>query len=323
MVRGVSDFAMMPKAFFTNPAAEHFVHLYLHKDITQMATDFESTILANGLMQLLIIDNVKTAIQNGLRASLCKVTNNPMAVMEFKAYNDLVQHVKLVEWNHSSWANPSDLKGGIDSLENVVLAIQANTCKFIKIMPQEAKEWQHCINNGEILTPKVEPPMPPDLPTPNSTQPSMHNTQTSLLPTPKLMWTSTPEPTQSSSPTVFSPYICPSSIMDDMVDPVLCALDNAASDNRPMVQSPPTPPMPPPSLPMAHQAQVAVTTTNHSKRSADTLPTGTLRSKRACKLTEKGQSELESRKHTRSRPRKKGQCLKKSNALVESDHENV
>lgn len=50
MVHGVSDFTMVPKAFFTSPAAEHFVHLYLRKDIAQMATDFESTILANGLI---------------------------------------------------------------------------------------------------------------------------------------------------------------------------------------------------------------------------------------------------------------------------------
>lgn len=50
MVRGVSNFTMVLKAFFTSPAAEHFVRLYLHKDIAQMATDFESTILANGLI---------------------------------------------------------------------------------------------------------------------------------------------------------------------------------------------------------------------------------------------------------------------------------
>lgn len=50
MVHGVSDFTMVPKAFFTSPAAEHFVRLYLRKDIAQMATDFESTILANGLI---------------------------------------------------------------------------------------------------------------------------------------------------------------------------------------------------------------------------------------------------------------------------------
>ncbi|KAG2154330.1 uncharacterized protein EDB93DRAFT_1081836 [Suillus bovinus] len=126
MVRGVSNFTMVPKAFFTSPTAEHFVPLYLHKDIAQLATNLESTILANGL----IMSSYLTIFfyTHG------EVTNNPSAVMEFKCYNDLVQHyhVKLVGWNHPKWANPSDLKGGIESLENVVLAIQANTCKFIK-----------------------------------------------------------------------------------------------------------------------------------------------------------------------------------------------
>lgn len=79
--------------------------------------------------------------------------------MEFKCYNDLVQRyqVKLVGWNHPYWANPSDLKGGIESLENVVLAIQANTCKFVTITPQEAKEWMRRIKDGETLTPDLEP----------------------------------------------------------------------------------------------------------------------------------------------------------------------
>jgi hypothetical protein len=50
MVRGVSDFAMAPKAFFSSAAAEQFVRLYLRKDIAQLATEFESTILANGVI---------------------------------------------------------------------------------------------------------------------------------------------------------------------------------------------------------------------------------------------------------------------------------
>ncbi|KAG2337483.1 hypothetical protein BDR05DRAFT_1004968 [Suillus weaverae] len=289
MVCGVSDFTMVLKAFFTSPAAEHFVHLYLHKDITQMATDFESTILANGLI-------------------MSEVMNDPAAVMEFKCYNDLVQcyHIKLIEWNHPDWANPSDLKGGIKSLKNM-----------------EAKEQMHCIKDGETLTPDLkpsvtpdlkpsvtpdlepsltpdlEPSMPPNLPTPNSTQPA--NIRVALS----------------------EPYVRPSSFTDEMVDPALRALDHAASDNGPpMVQLPPTPLMPTP-LPIAGEAHVLVAATNRGKRAAD-VSTGTSRSKRARKLTEKGQSELESRTCTWCGPTKKGtQHSKKSNAHVESDHKNT
>ncbi|KAG1721781.1 uncharacterized protein EDB91DRAFT_1274880 [Suillus paluster] len=283
MVHGVSDFTIVPKAFFTSPAAEHFVHLYLCKDITQMATNFESTILANGPI-------------------MSKVMNNPSAVMEF-SYNDLVQcyHVKLVGWNHPYWANPSDMKGGIKSLENVVLAIQANTCKFVTITPQEAKERMHCINDGEILTPDLKPSMPPDLLTPNSTH--LANIHVALS----------------------EPYVHPSSFTDEMVDLDLHALDHATSENGPlMVQLPPTPPMPTPPLPMACEADVLVTATNHSKRTTDALPTGTSCLKHTRKLMEKGQSELESRNHAWCGPTKKGtQRSKKSNAHVESDHENT
>ncbi|KAG2132731.1 uncharacterized protein EDB93DRAFT_1107808 [Suillus bovinus] len=336
MVHGVSDFTMVPKAFFTSPAAEHFVCLYLRKDIAQLATNFESTILANGLV-------------------MSKVTNNPSAVMEFKCYNDLVQryHVKLVGWNHPKWANPSDLKSGIESLENVVLVIQANTCKFVKITPQEAKERQCHINDGEILTPDLKPPMPSDLPAPDSTQSSMTNVWTSLpppssdIPTPHSTQsptantrTSMPPPSsvfeseQSAdyditpapmTPTAASsePYMHPSSITNEMVDPILHALDHAASNNGPpIVQLPPTPPMPTP-LPMPNEAPVLVTATN-SKQTADGPPAGTLRSKCAWKLTEKGQSELESRNHTWCRATKKGtRRSKKSSAHVESDNENI
>jgi hypothetical protein len=49
MVHGVSDFTMVPKEYFTSPAAKQFICLYLCKDVTQLATDFESTILASGL----------------------------------------------------------------------------------------------------------------------------------------------------------------------------------------------------------------------------------------------------------------------------------
>lgn len=89
-----------------------------------------------------------------------------------------------------------------------------------------------------------------------------------------------------------------------------------------MVQFPPTPPMPTP-LPIAGEAHVLVAATNCGKRAAD-VSTGTSCSKCARKLTEKGQSELESRTRAQCGPTKKGtRRSKKSNAHVESDHENT
>ncbi|KAG1848434.1 hypothetical protein F4604DRAFT_1593923 [Suillus subluteus] len=179
MVRGVSDFSMAPKAFFTSSAAEQFVRLYLHKDVAQLATDFESTILANGLVLNSAtnhrerVTNAKAAIRTGLRLSLCEVTNNPSASMEFTKYEKLVStyFVKLVGWNHPQWANPSDLKGGIESLENVVEAIRLRHCRFVVIDQEEVKERARRIKNGETLTPELEPPVPLEPPPSNTVAP--------------------------------------------------------------------------------------------------------------------------------------------------------
>ncbi|KAG1721799.1 hypothetical protein EDB19DRAFT_1599101, partial [Suillus lakei] len=182
MVQGISNFSMAPKAFFTSSAAEQFVRLYLRKDVAQLATDFESTILANGLVLNSATNhrervmNAKAAIRTGLRLSLCEVTNNPSASMEFTKYEKLVStyFVKLVGWNHPQWANPSDLKGGIKSLENVVEAIRLRHCRFVVIDQEEVKERARRIKNGETLTPELEPPLPLEPPPSNTVAPPTH-----------------------------------------------------------------------------------------------------------------------------------------------------
>ncbi|KAG1739377.1 uncharacterized protein EDB91DRAFT_1028509, partial [Suillus paluster] len=163
MVRGISDFTMAPKAFFTSPAAKQFVRLYLRKDIAQLATDFESTILAStSTNHHDRVAKAKTAIRMGLRALLCEVTNDLSMTMEFTQYHNLVRchQVKLIGWTHPQWANPSDLKGGIEGLENLVSAIESGTCRFVPISSEELEDRLRRVKNGEKLTPEVEPPMP-------------------------------------------------------------------------------------------------------------------------------------------------------------------
>ncbi|KAG1764291.1 hypothetical protein EV702DRAFT_938745, partial [Suillus placidus] len=189
MVCGVSDFAMAPKAFFTSPAMEQFVRLYLRKDIAKMATDFESTVLANGLIINTATNHrermakAKIAIRIGLRTSLCEVTDDLSAAIEFTRYNDLVcdYHVKLVGWNHPQWANLSDLKGGIESLEKVASAIAEGTCKFVSITHEEVEDWMNRVKNGEKLTPELKPPMPPDA-LPSASPPTTATSSTGPLP---------------------------------------------------------------------------------------------------------------------------------------------
>ncbi|KAG2032716.1 hypothetical protein BDR03DRAFT_835929, partial [Suillus americanus] len=157
MVRGVSDFAMAPKAFFSSAAAEQFVRLYLRKDIAQLATEFESTILANGVILSLLLVSLALTQFTG------ELTGDAKASVEFMHYEDCVVQrylVKLVGWNHPQWVNPSDLKGGIDALEKVAEALSKGTCRFVKITQDEVEERQRRIAAGEKLTPELEPPVP-------------------------------------------------------------------------------------------------------------------------------------------------------------------
>ncbi|KAG2337038.1 hypothetical protein BDR05DRAFT_952910 [Suillus weaverae] len=120
-------------------------------DVAQLATDFESTILASGLL-----------LNTSTNQHDCEVTNNLSATMEFTQYHNLVHRhqVKLVGWTHLQWANPSDLKGGIEGLESLVDAIGSDMCCFVPISSEELEDHLRHVKNGEKLTPKVEPPMP-------------------------------------------------------------------------------------------------------------------------------------------------------------------
>ncbi|KAG1719237.1 hypothetical protein EDB19DRAFT_1919195 [Suillus lakei] len=355
MVRGVSNFSMAPKAFFTSSAAEQFVWLYLHKDVAQLATDFESTILANGLVLNSAtnhrerVTNAKAAIRTGLHLSLCEVTNNPSASMEFTKYEKLVStyFVKLVGWNHPQWANPSDLKGGIESLENVVEAIRLRHCRFVVIDQEEVKERARRIKNGETLTPELEPPVPLEPPPSNTVAPPTHaHTPPPHATTADISPLSYPVPDNSqpdfttpddnaaSAPSSLAnlPHnVQPaplhsddnaeparSSITDDMVDPELHALDQVLhSDTQTALETNPS---------QAHTITPMLTPLNDEvtpastlgKRTAADVPlTETHRPKRSRKLTEKAQLELESRNETDHRQ------SKKRNAHTESNREDL
>ncbi|KAG1723102.1 hypothetical protein EDB19DRAFT_1834727 [Suillus lakei] len=311
-------------------------------DVAQLVTDFESTILANGLVlnsatnHQECVTNAKAAIRTGLRLSLCKVTNNPLASMEFTKYKKLVStyFVKLVGWNHPQWANPSDLKGGIESLENVVEAIRLCHCCFVVIDQEEVKEHAWRIKNGETLTPELEPP-PSDtvaLPTPAHTPPHATTADISRLSYPvpdvsQLDFTA-PDDNAASAPSslVNVPHnIQPaplhgdddieptcSSITDDMVDPELRALDQALhSDTQTALETNPshvytiTPMLPP------LNDEVTPPLTLRKRTATDVLPTQTHHPKHSRKLTEKAQLELESRNETDHQATKVGQQSKK------------
>ncbi|KAG2352377.1 hypothetical protein BDR07DRAFT_1498432 [Suillus spraguei] len=272
-----------------------FVRLYLRKDIAQLATKFESTILANGVILTSAMNHrdrvskAKASIRLNLRVSLCELTGDAKASVEFTHYEDRVVQrylVKLVGWNHPQWVNPSDLKGGIDALKKVAEALSKGTCHFVKITQDEVEERQHRIAAGEKLTPELEPPVPLDdipeplIPLDDIPEPliPLNNIPEPLIPLDNILPSAATgqatqadrDPvdntlstealptedqsctTQQSSLTQLvhtSPSTDSSSISDDLIDPVLRASDNLSVTVEP---SPTSPPMSPPPMPPVH-----------------------------------------------------------------------
>ncbi|KAG1765884.1 hypothetical protein EV702DRAFT_941138, partial [Suillus placidus] len=154
MVCGTSDFQMAPKAFFTSAACEHFMRIYLRHvlPLTSRVQCFQrefSTVFFIPSQSLII-----------LMSALGDVTKNTSATMEFTRYEVAIihkYHVKLMGWNHPQWVNPSDLKGGIEALENIVSALANNTCRFVEITGAEVDECKHKIADGAVITPETEP----------------------------------------------------------------------------------------------------------------------------------------------------------------------
>ncbi|KAG1820936.1 uncharacterized protein BJ212DRAFT_1297414 [Suillus subaureus] len=311
-------------AFFTSSAMEQFVHLYLHKDIAKMATDFESTVLANGLVISTAANHhehvakAKTAIHIGLCTSLCDVTDDPSATVEFTQYNNL---------NHPQWANPSDLKGGIESLKKVASAIAEGTCKFVSITHEEVEEQMVHIKNGEKLTPELKPLTTSDT-LPSQTPAMTHNS----LPSQTLATTRNSLPAQTTHTSL---------ITDVMVDPTLHVLDNSSTMPVEHLLSQPDSALATVQLPPS-QSQVHATTlppsTNEDalvsrinsscKQPVDnTAPSKGQHQKHAHKLTEKvqllgslGSDSCE--KHKVQRKAKDGQQTKRSKAVIDSNQEN-
>ncbi|KAG0691537.1 hypothetical protein DFH29DRAFT_1010831 [Suillus ampliporus] len=356
MVRGVSNFTMAPKAFFSSAAAEQFVRLYLCKDIAQLATEFESTILANGVILTSAMNHhdrvskAKASIQLNLHASLCKLTGDAKASVEFTHYEDRVVQrylVKLVGWNHPQWLNPLDLKGGIDALEKVVEALSKGTCHFVKITQDKAEEWQRHIATGEKLTPELEPPVPLDnIPEPliplDNILPSTATsqaTQADCNPVDNTSSTEVPLPTEDQSCTTQQASLTPlthtspstnsSSIPDYFIDPVLHTSDNSSATVQPSptslpVSPPPSPTSPPMSSPRTPPIHTSSGTLSQSTAEDNILTATTNNCKRVQVEPSGGQSGRE--KHARKlteRRKKQRVSKKKSSQLVASDQENA
>lgn len=212
------------------------------------------------------VSEAKLSIRAGLRASLCKsslsvhnltsilistlgdVTKDASATIEFTRYEiGIVRkyHVKLVGWNHPQWANPSDLKGGIEALENIVSAIANHTCRFVEITAEEVEERRRKIADGAVMTPETEPPpspppsvlpsesTPPPLSALASSAPDMSVVRPSLDVLPDVLHTPVPFDVPDVLESESWPPLQPvAEITDDLIDPSLLALNRGMSTYR-------------------------------------------------------------------------------------------
>ncbi|KAG1746563.1 uncharacterized protein EDB91DRAFT_1079903 [Suillus paluster] len=135
-VRSLTNLNMLPKVHFTSDVVSHFVHTLLHKDPMKFGIKMESTVLT------------------GLPTQNVEVTEDQNATLEFVHYEQMVQAhlVKIVGWCHDHWGNPSNLKGGVDALQMLALAIDNRTCQFVRISKDEAIKCMEHIDAGEDLS---------------------------------------------------------------------------------------------------------------------------------------------------------------------------
>ncbi|KAH0827420.1 hypothetical protein J3R83DRAFT_4081 [Lanmaoa asiatica] len=109
------------------------------------------------------VAKAKNTISIGLQNNLAELTRDANARVDYIRYErSVVQryNVRLVGYTHDQWANPSDLKGGIDALEKLAKAVLEKKCYFVTISANEVTQRQECITNGEILTPNVDRTVP-------------------------------------------------------------------------------------------------------------------------------------------------------------------
>ncbi|KAG2737742.1 hypothetical protein P692DRAFT_20688497, partial [Suillus brevipes Sb2] len=161
-VQSSTNLNMLPKVHFTSDVVSHFIHTLLHEDPMKLGIKMESTVLAGlptrNVFSMTYTDRklaAKSSIRNGLNQSLVEVTEDQNTTLEFVCYEWMVQShlIKIVGWCHDHWGNPSNLKGGIDALQTLALAIDNRTCRFVKISKDEAIKRLECIDAGEDLSP--------------------------------------------------------------------------------------------------------------------------------------------------------------------------
>ncbi|KAF8151053.1 hypothetical protein B0H34DRAFT_862538 [Crassisporium funariophilum] len=155
-VRNTADFHMQPQWVFTDPALEEYMKIAvpIRKpwDTAEVGAKLEAFAIAgcNNLNLLCTskqkADHLRSEIREKITGMLATITGNPTAIMQYSNYKEgIVQRygVVLEGWTYETLVNPSQLSTSLPNLQKLLDAINAGTCRFIKLSALELKaRWQ-------------------------------------------------------------------------------------------------------------------------------------------------------------------------------------
>jgi hypothetical protein len=94
-----------------------------------------------------------------------EITDNANATMHYAEYEEKVVQrygVELIGWTYEKLVNPSELSTSLPGLRQLLEAINAGSCKFIKLtqdqLKQRREEHQKAIKSGSLPAPKTRKP---------------------------------------------------------------------------------------------------------------------------------------------------------------------
>lgn len=94
-----------------------------------------------------------------------EITDNDNAVMHYVDYEEKVVQrygVELIGWTYDKLVNPSELSTSLPGLRQLLEAINAGSCKFIRLsqaqLKQRREEHQKAIEDGSLPAPKTRKP---------------------------------------------------------------------------------------------------------------------------------------------------------------------
>ncbi|KAJ7802674.1 hypothetical protein B0H14DRAFT_3488258 [Mycena olivaceomarginata] len=148
IVRNNTDFHIKPQWYFTSPELEDYMRIAARKtwNTEEVGSKLEAFAIAGcDVMNLLRTskqkaDYIKREIRDEVRRKLHAITGRDNIEMQYVNYEEdivLAHGVKMVGWTMPQFKNPSELSTALAPLQELLAALKADTCTFVKLTAQE------------------------------------------------------------------------------------------------------------------------------------------------------------------------------------------